>query len=146
MAIALAIFLFSLALNFLFRFLTPSFGAYRRGLDTVLYCSIATGYVGGSDSGLLYGGLIAFSYYLFRSRQFDYAVFVIPLAALTGAIAGMFSMQEFMTVGLGLFLFYHIISATVVMLYRYIALQYLSFVGMNFITTFLLLRITDLFV
>ncbi|MBI4014840.1 MAG: hypothetical protein HY365_02700 [Candidatus Aenigmarchaeota archaeon] len=133
------VFAVSVALNFLVRAVTPYFGAFRRGFDTVVFCSVTTGFIGGIKDGLLFGVLIAVTYYAWRSSQWSHALYVVPLAALTGVFAGMLQAQPYFQVATALFAFYHAISALVVTtVYRSMSFRYLVFIAANFATTFLL--------
>ena len=146
MAESVIIFIISVGLNFIFRALTPYVGVFRRGFDTVVFCAITAGYIGGIKDGLLFGILIAVAYYLWRSKQWDMAMFVIPLAGLTGALAGIFNNIEYIQLGLGLFVFYHIISGFMIAtVYKQMGFQYMTFITINFVTTFILLQIASIY-
>jgi len=133
------VFVISVALNFLFRTVTPYFGAFRRGFDAVVFCSVTTGFIGGIKDGLLFGALIAITYYIWRSSQWSHALYVVPLAALTGAVAGILQAHPYFQVAAALFAFYHIGSALIVTtVYRSMSFRYLVFIAANFATTFLL--------
>ena len=133
------VFVISVALNFLFRAATPYFGAFRRGFDAVVFCAVTTGFIGGIKDGLLFGALIAAAYYIWRSSQWSHALYVVPLAALTGAVAGMLNAQPYFQVATALFAFYHIVSALIVTtVYKSMSFRYLVFIAANFAATFVL--------
>src|SRR3989338_8297266 len=133
------IFLVSLALNFLFKKMSPYLAAYRRGFDTVVFCAISTGYVGGIKDGAIYGILISIAYYIWRSKQWGHAMFVIPLAGLTGALAGVFNGQPYFQIAPIMFGFYHLISALMVTtVYKTMGFRYVTFIAVSFVSTFLL--------
>jgi len=138
------IFLISLALNFFFRRISPYLGAYRRGFDTVVFCAITTGYIGGINDGAIYGILIAIAYYIWRSKQWGHALFVIPLAGLTGALTGMFNNHPYLQIAAIMFGFYHIVSALMVTtVYKTMGFRYITFMLVSFVTTFILFGITS---
>jgi len=144
---SLVIFVVSLALNFFFRRISPYIAAYRRGFDTVVFCAITTGYVGGIKDGAIYGILIAIAYYVWRSKQWGHAMFVIPLAGLTGALAGVFNDQPYLQIAALMFGFYHLISALMVTtVYKTIGFRYMTFIVVSFVTTFLLFGIANSYI
>ena len=136
------VFAASVAINLIFKLLTPKFGGFRRGIDTVLFCSVYIGYTAGSYQGALYGILIAITYYVFRSTGWVYSVFVIPINGFIGYLAGIFAGMDLMILGNLLFVVYHALTFIVVgIILRRAELKYLAFIVFNYISTIVLLRI-----
>lgn len=139
------IFLASLAFNITVRLATPFLGRFRSGIDSLLFCAIATGFLGGVRSGLFYGFLIGVTYYMFTSKRWTRAAFVIPMTALMGMLAGML---DFPLIALGLIIFfvYHIISFVLFgLVLKSAGPGYAIFVILNFITTYALLQLADVY-
>lgn len=138
------IFLLSLAFNIAVKLSTPFLGRFRSGIDSLLFCAVAAGFVGGAKAGLAYGFLISIAYYIFSSRRWHHAAFVIPMVSLVGLLAGLLHFQ-LITLGLIIFFAYHIISFAVFNFLRSAGPGYAVFVILNFITTYALLQLAELY-
>jgi hypothetical protein len=135
------IFVACVVLNVVLKVLTPFLGVFRRGIDTVLFCSVLIGHIYGSVTGALYGALIAMSYYILRSRQWDYAFFIVPINMIIGYIGGFTAEMDLLLAGHILFAVYHILSFIAIGLFlRRAEFKYGIFVIFNYITTILLLQ------
>ena len=87
-----------------------------------------------------YGFLVSFLYYLFSSRRWDRAAFVVPMTALMGWFAGSLNFS-LIALALIVFLIYHLVSFFIYgMLAQQFGASYVVFVIFNFITTFSLLQ------
>ena len=138
------IFLISIAFNVAVKLATPFMGKFRSGIDSLLFCAITTGFLGGARSGLFYGFLIGVAYYLLTSKRWHHAAFVIPVIALMGMLAGILHIP-LITLGLVIFFIYHIISFVLFNLLRNVGPGYAIFVILNFITTYTLLQIAAVY-
>lgn len=128
------------------RILTPFLGKFRSGIDSLLFCAVLTGFLGGLRSGLFYGFLIAVTYYIFTSKRWDRAAFVIPMVALSGMLAGILHLPLIM-LGLVVFIIYHTVSFLLFgLLLKNTGPGYAIFVILNFITTYGLLQIAETFI
>ncbi len=139
--IFLASFAFNLAALFGLRFI----GRFRLGLDSLLFCAIATGYTGGIKSGLAYGLLVAVLFYVF-SGHWEHAMFVIPLNGIMGVLAGLLQSLPLFWVALIVMVIYHAASflITTYLLHRS-GLGYALFVAVNAATTFALFLLAQPF-
>lgn len=139
------IFLIAIAFNVVIKLATPFLGKFRSGIDSLLFCAVTTGFLGGVRSGLFYGFLIAVAYYALSSRRWHHAAFVIPLVALMGMLAGILHLP-LVALGLVIFFVYHIISFALFSLLRTVGPGYAIFVILNFITTYALLQIAETYI
>lgn len=142
----IVIFLISFAFNIAAKLATPFLGKFRTGMDAMLFCAIAAGYVGGVRSGFAYGLLIAITFYVVRSRHWDYAAFVIPVNMLMGILAGLLNTMPLMALGLLLIFIYHAVSFLIFgVILQKVGPGYVFFVILNFITTYALLLLAEPF-
>lgn len=140
------IFLLSFVFNVAAKVVTPFLGKFRAGIDAMLFCAIATGFVGGVRSGFAYSFLIAVTYYIVRSKHWDYAAFVIPINMLMGILAGLLNTMPFMSLGLLIFFIYHVLSFILFgIVLQKVGPGYVLFVILNFITTYGLLLLAEPF-
>ncbi len=139
---AAAVFVASAVLNVALKFITPNIGALRRGIDAILFCSIYIGYTAGSSQGALYGILIALTHYVFRGAGWEYVVFVVPINALVGYLAGMFQGMDLFVLANLLFIVYHIFTFIAVgLILKKAGIGYVPFLIFNYASTVILLRI-----
>jgi len=138
------IFVVCVVINLILKLITPRFGAFRRGIDTVLFCSIVIGFTAGPVQGAIYGALIAMTYYIFRSIRWDYAFFVIPINMVIGFLAGLFNNMDLFLLGNILFILYHILTFIAIgMIMKRAEMKYGVFIFVNYITTIILLKIAE---
>ncbi len=131
------IFLFSLAFNAAVKLATPFLGKFRSGMDAMLFCAIVAGFVGGVRSGFVYGLLIAVTFYVIRSKHWDYAAFVIPMTMLMGMTAGFLNTMPLHALALLILFIYHSISLLVFgLIFRSIGPGYMVFIILNVLTTY----------
>lgn len=138
------IFLLSLGFNVAVKLATPFLGRFRSGIDSLLFCTVATAFVGGAKVGLVYGFLISIAYYAISSRRWHHAAFVIPMVSVMGLLAGLLH-SPLVTLGLIIFFVYHIISFAVFNFLRSAGPGYAIFVILNFVTTYALLQLAEVY-
>lgn len=136
---AIIIFGIALAFNIIARLALGFLGHFRQGVDAVLFCSILAGYYYGVKAGLLYGALIAAAFFVINISWAGFSFYAVPLNAVIGALAALFSGLPLLTVVVALSLLYYIVSFFVMLVfYRTLGPGYILFVLLNFLTTYFL--------
>jgi hypothetical protein len=139
---AITIFLASVAFNLISKFALRYVGRLRAGVDSLLFCSIMTGYFYGAKAGFVYSALIAITFYAINIKWIAHAPYVIPLNAAAGALAALLSASPLVSVTFYVLFFYHIISFIIVFFaYRSVGFGYFLFAALNFVTTYLLIGV-----
>jgi len=134
------IFAIALIFNIISKLVLRYVGRLRIGIDSLLFCSISTGYFYGVKAGILYGGLIAIAFYAINIKWIAHAPYVIPLNAAAGAAAAFLSNMPLITATIYVLFFYHIISFIFTFfIYRSVGFGYMLFAALNFITTYILI-------
>lgn len=139
---AAVIFLAALAFNIITKLAMGFAGKLRVGIDSLLFCSVMTGYFYGLKSGMLYGAAIAALFFIINARMAAHAPYVIPLNAAAGALSSFLTGFPLLTAALFVLAFYHAASFAIAFFgYRSAGPGYLAFAALNVVTTYILLGI-----
>lgn len=124
-------------INWMIKFVTPSLGSVRRGIDVMPSFPIFIGYVYGFAPGFWSGVIISAAYYMTRSRRLSYAPLVIFMNAVVGALAAFLPSWDFVALSLLLLAVYHVVSGSVFVAFNSVKPGYALFVFLNVVVSIL---------
>jgi len=132
-----------IAFNILIRLITPGFGSYRIGIDSMPTVPIVVGYLFGLSAGFWSGIIIGFSMIL-RSKRLEYLPLVVVANAMIGILSSFFTSWSLFPLAILMIFIYHLFGLVVINIVSELRPGFFIFVALNTITTLILVYFVSL--